>query len=50
MVDVNGDCWVEDLVIGRDGFGNVMFPGQTNITNMNFDDIGRLMVIYSFYN
>jgi nuclear pore complex protein Nup98-Nup96 len=42
MVDDNGDCFAEDLVIGRDGFGNVMFPGVTNIASMNLDEIGRL--------
>ena len=40
MVDPEtGNCTVENFTIGRQGYGNVFFPGLTNIKNMNFDDI-----------
>lgn len=39
MVDSNGDCIVDDFVVGREGYGNVMFPGKTNVANLNLDDI-----------
>ena len=45
MVDENGDCTVENLVIGREGYGNVFFPGVTNVTGLNIDEIGQ---IYSY--
>ncbi|XP_066286606.1 nuclear pore complex protein Nup98-Nup96-like isoform X2 [Branchiostoma lanceolatum] len=38
MVDENGDCWVENFVIGRDGYGSVFFPGLTNVANLNLDE------------
>ncbi|KAH9492375.1 Nuclear pore complex protein Nup98-Nup96 [Bulinus truncatus] len=39
FLDENGDCFVEDLTIGRDGFGNVFFPGITNVSGLNLDEI-----------
>ena len=27
------------MILGRSGYGNIFFPGMTNIKNMNFDDI-----------
>ncbi|CAL1545131.1 unnamed protein product, partial [Lymnaea stagnalis] len=39
LIDENGDCFVEDLTIGRVGFGNVFFPGITNVAGLNLDDI-----------
>ena len=44
LVDEDGSCYVEDFTIGREGYGSIFFPGITNITNMNFDEIGN----YSF--
>ena len=40
LIDKNGDCIVDDFVIGREGYGSVMFPGQTNVANLNLDEIG----------
>ena len=40
MVDEEGQCYVENFVIGREGYGNVMFPGEINIANLNLDEIG----------
>ncbi|WAQ99160.1 NUP98-like protein [Mya arenaria] len=39
LVDEDGNCYVEDLTIGREGYGSIFFPGITNITDMNFDEI-----------
>jgi hypothetical protein len=38
-VDVKGDCLVDNFAIGRVDYGCITFPGITNITNMNFDEI-----------
>ncbi len=39
MVDSEGNLNVENFTIGRQGYGNIFFPGLTNIKGMNFDDI-----------
>ena len=40
MVDLEtGNLMVENFTIGRAGYGNIFFPGLTNIKNMNFDDV-----------
>lgn len=39
ITDSNGDCIVENFVIGRAGYGNIFFPGMTNIAGMNFDEL-----------
>lgn len=39
ITDNNGDCVVENFVIGRAGYGNIFFPGMTNIAGMNFDEL-----------
>ena len=39
MVDSEGNLNVENFTIGRQGYGNIFFPGMTNIKGMNFDDI-----------
>lgn len=41
QMDENGNCFVEDFTIGREGFGNVFFPGITNVAGMNIDEIGE---------
>ncbi|XP_006825402.1 nuclear pore complex protein Nup98-Nup96-like [Saccoglossus kowalevskii] len=35
----NGDCFVEDFAVGREGYGSVFFPGLTNVANLNLDEI-----------
>lgn len=40
MVDDDGNCFVENFTIGREGYGNVYFPGITNVANLNLDYIG----------
>ncbi|XP_022108489.1 nuclear pore complex protein Nup98-Nup96-like isoform X2 [Acanthaster planci] len=43
MVEIAEDgevrLYVEDLTIGRVGYGSVFFPGVTNLANMNLDEI-----------
>lgn len=41
LIDENNRCIVENLVIGREGYGNVFFPGFTDVTDMNIDEIGK---------
>ncbi|GAB6029666.1 hypothetical protein CHUAL_005398 [Chamberlinius hualienensis] len=39
MVDDDGNCFVENFSIGREGYGNVFFPGITNVANLNLDEL-----------
>jgi len=41
LVDEKGECWIENFVVGRDGYGNVVFPGLTNVAGLNLDEIGK---------
>jgi hypothetical protein len=34
-------CPVENFVVGREGYGNVMFPGETDVAGLNLDEIGK---------
>ena len=34
-----GKCVIQDFTIGRDGYGSVHFPGSTDITDIDLDDI-----------
>ncbi len=42
FLDDDGNCLVENFVVGREGYGNVFFPGVTNVANLNLDEIGKL--------
>lgn len=37
--DENGACLVENFTIGRENYGNVFFPGVTNVADLNLDEI-----------
>ena len=39
QVDDEGRCIVHDFIVGRQGFGRVLFPGTTNIAGVNFDSV-----------
>lgn len=39
MVDDEGNCFVEDLTIGREGYGSLFFPGTINVAGLNLDEI-----------
>ncbi|XP_075261662.1 nuclear pore complex protein Nup98-Nup96-like [Convolutriloba macropyga] len=39
IVQSTGKCIVEDFTIGRDGYGNVHFPGKTDLTGIDLDEI-----------
>ena len=39
-LESGGQCVVEGFTIGRRGFGEVHFPGKTDVHGMNFDELG----------
>ena len=41
--DADGRCIVENFVVARLGYGSVMFPGLTDVTGMNLDEIGEFL-------
>lgn len=41
MVDSNGEVFVDDFVVGREGYGHVKFYGRTNVAGLNLDEIGK---------
>ncbi|XP_055893194.1 nuclear pore complex protein Nup98-Nup96-like isoform X2 [Biomphalaria glabrata] len=38
-LDENGDCVVDNFTVGREGYGTIFFPGETNVAGMNLDEI-----------
>ena len=40
-IDSNGDVFVDDFVVGREGYGKVKFYGRTNVAGLNLDEIGE---------
>ncbi|KAF5399704.1 Nucleoporin autopeptidase [Paragonimus heterotremus] len=50
MVDPDGSCIVEDFVVGRRHYGHILFPGNTNVTDLDLDNIvhirRREVVVY----
>lgn len=34
---------VENFTIGREGFGSIFFPGMTDVTGLNLDEIGDVL-------
>jgi hypothetical protein len=43
MVDEKGNCYVDDFAILRDDYGCVTFFGRTNVSNLNLDEIGKIV-------
>jgi len=41
MIDSDGDVFVDDFVVGREGYGQVKFYGRTNVAGLNLDEIGE---------
>ncbi|XP_022797911.1 nuclear pore complex protein Nup98-Nup96-like [Stylophora pistillata] len=39
QMDSNGDIFVDDFVVGREGYGKVKFYGRTNVAGLNLDEI-----------
>ena len=37
----DGHCPVEGFTVGNSGFGEVHFPGQTDVYGMNLDELGE---------
>ena len=41
MIDSNGEVWVNDFIVGRQGYGQVKFLGKTDVADLNLDEIGE---------
>nr|VZI43401.1 unnamed protein product [Spirometra erinaceieuropaei] len=50
LVDEDGRCVVQNFIIGRQSYGHILFPGLTDITGIDFDDVvhirRREVVVY----
>ncbi|KAL5961216.1 Nuclear pore complex protein Nup98-Nup96 [Taenia solium] len=50
LIDENGRCVVQDFVIGRQSYGHILFPGLTDITGIDFNEVvhirRREVVVY----
>ncbi|VDL63635.1 unnamed protein product [Hymenolepis diminuta] len=50
LIDESGRCAVQDFVIGRQSYGHILFPGLTDITGIDFDEVvhirRREVVVY----
>lgn len=52
MIDENGEIWVMDFVVAREGYGEAKFLGKTNVADLNLDEIGEYYILkwlLSFY-
>ena len=41
MVNSDGNCFVEELTIGRENYGSVFFYGVINVAGLDLDSIGE---------
>ena len=39
--DEHGRCLVENFVVAREGYGNALFPGLTDVAGMNLDAVSE---------
>ncbi|VDN10497.1 unnamed protein product [Dibothriocephalus latus] len=50
LVDEDGRCVVQNFIIGRQSYGHILFPGLTDITGIDFNDVvhirRREVVVY----
>ena len=37
-LDTEGHCLVTGFTVGREGYGNIHYPGTMNVANLNLDD------------
>merc|ERR1719318_436341 len=37
-LDTEGKCMVTGFTVGREGYGNIHYPGTLNVANLNLDD------------
>ena len=44
-LESEGQCVVEGFTIGRRGFGEVHFPGKTDVHGMNLDELGVCLCV-----
>ena len=51
QLDLRGECWVQDFIVGHRIFGSAKFTGWTNIAGLNLSSIGIgfLFVHYTLY-
>lgn len=40
-LEAGGQCVVEGFTIGRVGFGEINFPGKTDVHGLNLDELGQ---------
>ena len=40
---------VQDLVIGRNNFGKILFTGDTDVSNLNIDELGKDNINHYMY-
>lgn len=48
-LESEGQCVVEGFTIGRRGFGEVHFPGKTDVHGMNLDELGVCLSVCQNY-
>ncbi|KAL3317930.1 Nuclear pore complex protein Nup98-Nup96 [Cichlidogyrus casuarinus] len=44
FINERGRCVVEDLVIGRKSYGHIAFAGETDVTGINLDERGEVVI------
>ena len=44
-VSDDGECNVENFLVGREDYGEVKFLGITNVKDLNLDEIGKFFVL-----
>ena len=43
-LDSEGKCMVDTFIIGRRGYGQVLYNGPLDVANLNLDEIGNLSI------
>ena len=42
-LDAEGRCMVDTFIIGRRGYGQVLYNGPLDVANLNLDEIGNFL-------
>ena len=42
-LDAEGKCMVDTFIIGRRGYGQVLYNGPLDVANLNLDEIGKFI-------
>lgn len=40
QLDLKGQCWIQDFIVGHKMYGNARFIGRTNVAGLNLKSIG----------